>query len=421
MTGGETGEDVKLDLRGQATAAQMATLLEQYRSLRGHGATVRALVEDQPVRLYMSLLESGFRVVLESDDSGAVLQFRPDGSTPRSRAGAHSLVMHSAGRVYVNTADDRVAVLDAGSRKVLRHVGVGNAPQHLELSPDHERLYVANAGSNNVSVVDTASDTVSATSPTGARPLLPCATSEGTVFLSSGPEATVTALDREGQVLATLPVGIAPGAISVSPDGQWAYQPNSVTHNVTVIDARRRTVVGEVQVGLGPGHIAFSPDSRWAFVANTVSDTISVVDVHNHELAGTIPAGTAAHLPLLSHDGRRGYVADFGSDDLAVWDTASHEPLGRIAVGIYPHAFAISPDDRWIVVSNTGESSVSIVDARQRRSVARLEVGAGPSHVVFDPSGDCAFVACQLSNQVAVVEPARQRLLDLIDVATPAA
>ncbi|HEY8692792.1 MAG TPA: hypothetical protein VIR57_08630 [Chloroflexota bacterium] len=38
-----------------------------------------------------------------------------------------------------------------------------------------------------------------------------------------------------------------------------------------------------------------------------------------------------------------------------------------------------------------------------------------------DPSGDCAFVACQLSNQVAVVEPARQRLLDLIDVATPAA
>jgi len=54
----------------------------------------------------------------------------------------------------------------------------------------------------------------------------------------------------------------------VSPDGRWAYQPNSVSHTVTVVDARDYPVAGEVKVGLGPGHIAFDPEGRHAFVVS---------------------------------------------------------------------------------------------------------------------------------------------------------
>jgi YVTN family beta-propeller protein len=412
--------DLNLDLRGNPPEDQSATLMEHFRTLRGQGATVRALVGENPARLYVSLLEGGFRVRLEASTDGPVLTLQPDGSTPRRQPGAHSLVAHRDGRIYANTTGDRVAVIDAASRKVLRHIGTGRDPQHLELSPDHARLYVANSGSNDVSVVDTATDTVIASGRTGRRPLLPCVASDGSLFLPSGPDETVTALDAQGQPLATLPVGSSPHDIAVSPDARWAYQPNSGSHSVTVIDAQRRTVAGEFKVGLGPGHIAFTEDSRLAFVANTMSDDVSVVEVASHEVVGTIPAGAGAHMPALSQDGRTGYVADFAGDQLTVWDVARREAVGAIPVGIYPHIFGISPDSAWLVVSNTGESSVCIVDAQARRTVATLGVGGGPGHVAFDPQGECAFVGCQLSNQVAAIDFRRQRVLELIDASAPA-
>ncbi|HEX6512567.1 MAG TPA: beta-propeller fold lactonase family protein [Chloroflexota bacterium] len=407
--------EVNLDLRGQPAERQMAALREQFERLRGQGATVRALVDEDPARLYVSMLEGGYRVWLERAANGLALVLQPDASTPRRQPGAHSLVVHRDGRVYVNTTDDRLAVIDGASRKVLRHIAVGRDPQHLELSPDHSRLYVANSGSNDVSVIDTATDTVMATGATGRRPLLPCVASDGSLFLPSGPDETLTALSADGQPLATMPVGQSPHDVAISPDARWAYQPNSGSHSLTIVDAARRSVAGEIPVGKGPGHVAFTPDSRFAFVANTLSDDLTVVGVANHEAIGTIPAGPGAHMPVLSHDGRTGYVADFVSDDLAVWDVDRRAPLGRIAVGIYPHAFAISPDNRWLVVSSTGASDVCIVDVEEQRTVARLPVGGGPGHVDFDPEGGCAFVACQISNQVAAIDFRNQRLIDLID------
>jgi YVTN family beta-propeller protein len=408
--------ELNLDLRGRPPEQQMADLQQQFNELRGQGATVRALVGDSPARLYVTMLEGGYRVRLEPQAAETVLVLEPDGSTPRRQPGAHSLVAHRDGRLYVNTTGDRVAVLDGSSRKVLRHITVGHDPQHLELSPDHTRLYVANAGSHDVSVIDTQTDTVVATGQTGRRPLLPCVAPDGTLFLPSGPDETVTALSAQGAPLATLQVGSSPHDIAVSPDARWAYQPNTGSHSLTVIDAQRRNVVGEVGVGRGPGHIAFTPDSRYAFVANTLSDDLTVIDVASHENVGSIKAGAGAHMPLLSHDGRLGYVADFVADDLTVWDVKRREAIGRIPVGIYPHAFGISPDDCWLVISNTGESSMCIADASSRQTVARLDVGGGPGHVDFDPEGECAFVGCQLSNQVAAIDVRRKRVIELVDV-----
>lgn len=412
--------EVNLDLRGQPADQQLTALHDRYRELRGQGATIRALIGQNPVRLYVSLLEGGYRVRLERSGADTTLVLRPDGSTPRRQPGAHSLVVHPDGRVYVNTTDNRVAVIDGSTRRVLRHIGVGKDPQHLELSPDGSRVYVANSGSDDVSVVDTVSDTVVATGSTGRRPLLPCVASDGSLFLPSGPDETLTALDADGHPLATLPVGSSPHDVAVSPDARWAYQPNSGSHSLTIVDAQRRSVAGELRVGQGPGHIAFTADSRYAFVANTLSDDVSVVSTADHEVIGTIKAGAGAHMPLLSHDGRTGYVADFAADQLTVWDVAERRALGAVAVGIYPHTFGVSPDDLWLVVSNTGESSVCIVDARERRVAARLEVGGGPGHVDFDPAGECAFVGCQLSNQVAVIDVPRQRVIELIDAGLPA-
>src|SRR5205807_3946101 len=76
-------------------------------------------------------------------------------------------------RVYVaNACDSRgacgdsagtVSVIDTGSNTVTATVTVGNAPVGVAVNPSGTRVYVANFGADSVSVIDTTTNTVTAT------------------------------------------------------------------------------------------------------------------------------------------------------------------------------------------------------------------------------------------------------------------
>jgi YVTN family beta-propeller protein len=83
----------------------------------------------------------------------------------------------------------------------------------VAVTPDGSKVYVANAASNNVSVIDTASNTV----------------------------------------IATTPVGAAPVGVAVTPDGSKVYVANSNSNSVSVIATPTNTVIGSpINVGTGP-------------------------------------------------------------------------------------------------------------------------------------------------------------------------
>ena len=49
---------------------------------------------------------------------------------------------------------NRVAVIDPKTYEVTDYILVGQRPWHLELSPDHKKLYVANGLTNDMTVID---------------------------------------------------------------------------------------------------------------------------------------------------------------------------------------------------------------------------------------------------------------------------
>ncbi len=88
--------------------------------------------------------------------------------------------------IYVsNQGSNSVSVLDTASNTIVKTVLVGTSPAGVAVTPDGAHVYVSNQGSNSVSVIDTASNTVVATiavtAPTAISIISP---PQGVPFLS---------------------------------------------------------------------------------------------------------------------------------------------------------------------------------------------------------------------------------------------
>ncbi|HZT81479.1 MAG TPA: alkaline phosphatase family protein, partial [Gemmataceae bacterium] len=134
-----------------------------------------------------------------------------------------------------------------GKWKQVRSLRVGLHPSGMAPSPGGKFLYVANANSDTVSVIDTRNDEVVET--------IPCR-----------PEAR-------------LPFGSGANAVAVSPDGRTLYVANGTNNCVAVVRLGRRSAETEVKeeksalLGLiptawYPGALLLSADGKKLFVAN---------------------------------------------------------------------------------------------------------------------------------------------------------
>jgi YVTN family beta-propeller protein len=190
--------------------------------------------------------------------------------------------------VYVSKAggSNTVSVINTATNTVFATIPVGNVPQFLAVSPDGTRVYVPNEGSNAVSVINAATNTVVATIPVGSQPVSAAVTPDGArVYVTNAnafniPNAnTVSVINAAtNTVVTTIPVGNFPTGIAVTPDGTRAYVANAFSNNVSVINTATNTVVATIVVGFLPQLVAVSPDGTRAYVTNGFANTVSVIN-----------------------------------------------------------------------------------------------------------------------------------------------
>lgn len=155
--------------------------------------------------------------------------------------------------------DPRTSVANTGSISVVARVGtewkrtnsiaVGGHPSGLTASNNGQFVYVANANSDTVSVIDTAKDMVVET-------------------INCKPEAA-------------LPFGTGSNAVTLSPDGATLYVANGTNNCVAVVELgsmaggppaegrpRPSRVAGLIPTGWYPGAVKLSADGKRLFVAN---------------------------------------------------------------------------------------------------------------------------------------------------------
>ncbi|HTD78535.1 MAG TPA: YncE family protein, partial [Chloroflexota bacterium] len=85
------------------------------------------------------------------------------------------------------------SVLDTHSGRVLRTIAVGHGPSALAVDPHTGEAFVANAGSNSVSIIDTHKRRLTGTVPVGQYPNA-IAVAGGRVLVTNEQDNTVSVL-----------------------------------------------------------------------------------------------------------------------------------------------------------------------------------------------------------------------------------
>ena len=317
--------------------------------------------------------------VAESVDEPTVLAQVSVGSTPgfaatpppAARAGAAGQQLYVA-----NRAAGVLTVVDTASNSVRGTIPVDDGPpQYVAFSPDGARAYVSvfseqntarNKAVNRVVVVDTVRGGVVGSIPVGSRPYALAVTPDAAgseVWVPNHDAASVSIIDTAtNTVTRTLPVAPNPHWVTFSPDGRFAYTANHESNRITVLDVATKTVVGEVRVGRSPHSVAVSPTDPLVANVNYDGHSVSVIDTRMNTVTTTIEQ-VGAHPQALAWapDGRHLYTANVDDGTVSVVNTESMTVTARIPTGKSPTSIAVDPSGQNAYVTNLRSGTLTVL------------------------------------------------------------
>ena len=247
----------------------------------------------------------------------------------------------------------------------------------------------------------------------------------------------------------------APHNVAVSPDGRFWYV--SIAHGtpfgaVWKYATGTDSLIGRVRVGMFPTTIGLSPDGEWAYVPNSdfhgdrgTLNTLSVIYTPDLTSLTEIRACDMPHGSRWNHAGTRVYVACMMSDELLTIDPGAFAVSARAALGSgtpMSHAehmkmetredsivaaakpkpgaasstmagqnpdclttfVAVSPNDSLVYLACNHANELQVRNARTLALIRRLPTGTGAYNVEPSPDGRLVLVTNKKDKSVSVFD-----------------
>jgi YVTN family beta-propeller protein len=247
--------------------------------------------------------------------SPALLELTPDGS-----------------KLYVSqfmtSSTNRISVVNTATMTVASTIQVWTMPHGMRINQAGTRLYVANMLSDNISVVDVATDQV---------------------------------LDNVALAHDASPFGppkYMPMEIAISPNDSLVMVTCSERREVRVFLASSMALVDSYAVGDQPWHLQFTPDGQLCFVANRRGHSVSVIHIPMGHVMTVIDQPTLFSSPHgcdVSRNGQyifvssenifHGYTPRYAQEyvgNVAVIDPVTSQIVKTIEVGRMPTGISVS-------------------------------------------------------------------------------
>ena len=243
----------------------------------------------------------------------------------------------------VNAGSGDVSVVDTRTRTVIAQPKTDLHPYAIAVDTVLHRVYVSNTFSNKLTVIDGATNT-SQQLPLGSKDALLCDPARHRLYMLGYEDSALSMLDETTGAVTRVPAMLHLWSMALEPASG---------------------IVHAVAVG-GDSLLSLQPDAP--------SQTLHI---------GRLPAAVAM-------DGSVAVTANYGDGTITI-----ARPTGAATVRGSPHpqALAIDALHHLAYVADTHGDSVSIIDLRKARVIATRNAGKQPYAIAVDPSTGTAIVA----------------------------
>jgi YVTN family beta-propeller protein len=337
---------------------------------------------------------------------------------------------------YVANGDSStVSVFDVVNVRLDREIPVGQNPIAVAASPTRNEVYVVNeaaAGSQgSLSILNANNNSVAATIPLHKQPLSIDVAADGKLaYIANSGSNTISVIDLIARrEVAQIGTGEEPVEAGLSPDGKTLVVPNRRGSSVSIIDVKSQRVRAVFEDCPGAANAVILPDSSKAFVACSAGHQVMAVMLADSKfnsggpdrMESLMDVGRAPLQLALKPDGGELFVSNAQSDTISEIVTTTDDVGGAYLIGDDPVQGIVSADNSLLYVAAAHSSEVtmySILDGRRasfpENPSGSIHVGDGPSAMAFSTAGHLLFVVDSRSGDVAVVRTLSHSLFTML-------
>jgi len=291
-------------------AAQSYHVVDHWK-IGGQGGWDYLLSDDAAHRLYVT---HNSRVEVLDTNTGKVI-----GAVTGLKS-THGVALNPDGKTgYASDgAGNAIIVFSRADFSVLATVPAGTNPDGITFEPVTKTVWAFNGRSKNVSVMDTSSNTIVATTDLPGKPEFPQADGRGSVFVNIEDKNEIVKLDaKTHQAVATWPLTgcESPSGLAIDRKGHRLF---SVCdgNKMAVMDYESGKLLGLASIGDSPDAAGFDPKTGVAFSSNGGDATLTIVDAKKPGFPVLQSVKTAKGARTMAFDAEKGRVylvtAQFG-------------------------------------------------------------------------------------------------------------
>ncbi|MEO5948737.1 MAG: YncE family protein [Chitinophagaceae bacterium] len=302
----------------------------------------------------------------------------------------------------VNGESNSFSVIELATNQVKRTISLTNLmwPHHINMNPAKTKVAIGvpgvdlsgghgghGGGMGKIAVLDAKTGSVLAT-----KDILHI--NHNAIFSPDGNEIWTSLSDAMGMVyvynsenlnlIDSIMVGNMPLEVTFSSDGSMAFVANSMSDNVTAIDAMNKTVMATIPVGMSPVG-AWTGSNNKMYVDNEMGQSISVINVATMTVEETVTLGFTPGMAAYNSQMNELWVTNEDSGTVEIFHRMNNEwhPKANVATGIGAHAVSFSSDGMTAYVSNQLGGTVSVINVDTRTKTSDITVGTKPNGILL--------------------------------------
>ncbi len=303
------------------------------------------------------------------------------------------------------------------SDTVFATIGGFNKPFPLAYNPIDHNMYVGNAGSNTVSVIDSSTNTIVRTITAGTHPQGIAFNPNGLMYVTNGGDPcnpcddTLLAIDPQtGSILKTVPVDGNPVGVVFNPSNNEIYvaasgKPGVVCTcdgHVFVFDSTTYTQVTVIP-GAFAARVAYNPsDHNIWLIEGSDAATVAVISSSTNTITATITVPNDPGFLSYNPFNTKMYVTSHIPSAVSVIDSSTKQVTSSITVND-AEGVAYNPANNDVYVTSFAGNTVSRVNSSTNAVGPTLQVGANPVDIAFDPANEEMYVPNVGGTTVSVI------------------